>query len=372
MATYTVLKIGNNYRDVVREKDENGKSHQKKLPLIAKNMREAKREAIEVVAVYLAKKDTGSNRTLTSLLTEYIEKTALTPTTKKSYKYMLDKHIAPYFQNKTISELNANHFSEYYRYKAEKEGLSGNSVIKHHQLIHAAYEYAINGDLINKNPTDKTKKPRVIKKEPKAYTLDDYRRLNHAAKESPIYTEIFMGMVYGPRRSEVLGLRWSAIDWEHKKIYVSMSVTRTDKQFHFSEAMKTDGSIRKLDMNDNVINFLKKLRAEQQERKKELGDFYIYEYDDFICVDYRGDLHKPDYVSAKFKQLIKENGFPPLTFHGLRHSFITILLEKNYPAKAVQKASGHTILSTTYEYSAVSEEVSKSMIDMTSSFLLEE
>ncbi len=199
-----------------------------------------------------------------------------------------------------------------------------------------------------------------------------YRKLYDAAKTSPIYLEIVLAMVYGLRRSEVLGLRWSCVDFEKRLIKVNLSVTRVNGEFYFNEAMKTDGSIRKLELNDTMVKFLQEVRRKQQEIKETVGDFYSTEYEDFICVDYFGELHKPDYISSKFNEIIKENGFPYLTFHGLRHSFITILLEQRFPLKAVKRAAGHEILSTTLDYSDVSEEVSMNMINVTSSFLLEE
>ena len=82
--------------------------------------------------------------------------------------------------------MTANDFSIYYKYKNEESDLSPNSVIKHHQLIHAAYEYAISGELMDKNPSDRAKKPRKIRKEPDAYSLEDYQRLFEAAKKTVV------------------------------------------------------------------------------------------------------------------------------------------------------------------------------------------
>ena len=372
MATYTVLKFGKLFRVVVRDKTPDGKYIQRKLPLEATGLREAKKEAVGVFQDYLDKRNKGCDRTLVSLIKEYIEKTRLTPKTRDSYENILSKHIEPYFENKSIADLTANDFSEYYKVKEEEGTISSNTVLKHHQLIHAAYEYAINGELIEKNPTDRSKKPRKIKKDISAYTLEDYRKLYDAAKTSPIYLEIVLAMVYGLRRSEVLGLRWSCVDFEKRVIKVNLSVTRVNREFYFNEAMKTDGSIRKLELNDTMTKFLQEVRRKQQKVKETVGDFYNTEYEDFICVDCFGELHKPDYISSKFNEIIKENGFPYLTFHGLRHSFVTILLERSFPIKAVQRATGHVVVNTTLDYSDVSEEVSMNMINVTSSFLLEE
>ena len=224
--SYTVVFKDNRYWVVLREKDEQGKWHQRWILLSSSSKRTAKIEAVDRIAEYNAEKEKAviPSQSLSWLIREYIEHTTLTPKTKQNYTSILETHIDPYFGAKKFSELTANDFSAYYKYKAEECDLSPNTVIKHHQLIHAAYEYAISGEYMDKNPSDRAKKPRKIRKEPDAYSLEDYQRLFEAAKKTKIFPEIVLAMVYGLRRSELLGLRWSCIDWSKKIIEVSLSV----------------------------------------------------------------------------------------------------------------------------------------------------
>ena len=111
----------------------------------------------------------------------------LTPTTRYNYQNIVNSHIDPYFGERNFDNLTANDFSRYYKDLVETQNLSAKSVAKHHGLIHAAYEYAIDGNLITKNPSDRAKRPRVIKKEPSSYSLDEYQKLFAAAKESKFF-----------------------------------------------------------------------------------------------------------------------------------------------------------------------------------------
>ena len=222
---------------------------------------------------------------------------------------------------------------------------------------------------MDKNPSDRAKKPRKIRKEPDAYSLEDYQRLFEAAKKTKIFPEIVLAMVYGLRRSELLGLRWSCIDWSKRIIEVSLSVTRVNNEWYFNEAMKTNGSKRKLAISEPIANFLNSLYEKQKKMKDLLGDFYNQEFEDFICVDSVGDLMTPDYITSTFTKLVKSNGLPKLTFHGLRHSFISILIDAGYNPKAVQTASGHDVLTTTMNYAKAFDPVQTQMIDYISGFL---
>ena len=256
--SFTVVKQHGKFRAVIREKDEDNKWRQHMITLESTGIRAAKIEAEEKVAEYELQKEKEiiPAHSLVWLIREYIEKTSVTPKTKENYKSILETHIEPYFGIKKYAELTANDFSLYYKEKTEKDGLSPNSVIKHHQLIHAAYEFAISGELIDKNPSDRARKPRKIRKDPDAYSLEDYQRLFEAAKGSKIFPEIVLAMVYGLRRSELLGLRWSCIDWSKRIIEVSLSVTRVNNEWYFNEAMKTNGSKRKLKISDPIADFL--------------------------------------------------------------------------------------------------------------------
>ena len=369
--SYTVVFKDNRFWVVLREKDEQGKWHQRWILLSSSSRRSAKLEAVDKITEYNEEKEktTIPSQSLSWLIREYIEHTTLTPKTRQNYMSMLETHIDPYFSGKKFSELTANDFSIYYKYKNEESDLSPNSIIKHHQLIHAAYEYAISGELMDKNPSDRAKKPRKIRKEPDAYSLEDYQRLFEAAKKTKIFPEIVLAMVYGLRRSELLGLRWSCIDWSKRIIEVSLSVTRVNNEWYFNEAMKTNGSKRKLAISEPIANFLNSLYEKQKKMKDLLGDFYNQEFEDFICVDSVGDLMTPDYITSTFTKLVKSNGLPKLTFHGLRHSFISILIDAGYNPKAVQTASGHDVLTTTMNYAKAFDPVQTQMIDYISGFL---
>ena len=369
--TYTVLQRNGKYKAIVREKGLDDKWHQHIISLESTGKRAAKIEAAEKVKAYLDEKEESSKQKLSlgSLIRDYIESTTITPMTRYNYLNIVNSHINPYFGDRNFDKLTANDFSLYYKDLVETKNLSAKSVSKHHGLIHAAYEYAIDGNLITKNPSDRAKKPRVIKKEPSAYSLEEYSKLFVAAKESKIFPEIVLAMVYGLRRSEILGLRWSCIDWEKGKIEVSMSVTKVKGEWFFNDAMKTYGSKRTLHMSDPIADFLKNIKFEQEKMRELLGDTYNHEFDDFICVDSFGKLIDPNYITHEFAKLVKKNKLPKLTFHGLRHSFISILMDAGYDIKAIQTAAGHDIAATTLSYAVAYDSEQIEMINYISSFM---
>lgn len=77
---------------------------------------------------------------------------------------------------------------------------------------------------------------------------------------------------------------------------------------------------------------------------------YNKQFKDFVCVDEMGNLRKPDYVSHKFKEILKNNDLRKIRFHDLRHSCATLLLKKGISLREIQDWLGHSSSKTTERY----------------------
>ena len=60
-----------------------------------------------------------------------------------------------------------------------------------------------------------------------------------------------------------------------------------------------------------------------------------------------GQLLRPNYVTAKFSELLKENGLKHIRYHDLRHSCASLLLANGVPMKEIQEWLGHSNYRTT-------------------------
>ena len=74
---------------------------------------------------------------------------------------------------------------------------------------------------------------------------------------------------------------------------------------------------------------------------------YNRKYDDYICVDQLGGLIRPNRVTQRFADLIKQYGLRKIRFHDLRHTFASILINQDVPLLNVSTFLGHSDLSTT-------------------------
>ena len=229
--------------------------------------------------------------------------------------------------------------------------VSASSVIHYHANIHKALKYAVKIDLIDVNPADKVERPKKDRYVGSFYDADEVNALFEAAKGTKLELPILFGAFYGLRRSEAIGLKWDAIDFEQNTITIRHTVTSCDldgkRVLVASDTTKTKSSMRTLPLVPFMRERLLALKEEQQENRRLCGRSYIKDYIGYVCVNEIGDLIKPHYVTESFPKLLKANGLRHIRYHDLRHSCASLLLANGVPMKQIQEWLGHSDFSTT-------------------------
>ncbi len=275
--------------------------------------------------------------------------------TYEGYQLYLDKHIIPYFKpkNLTLSKLNAQHLQGYFNTKV-KEGQSACTLHKHNAIINGSLKEAVQKDIILSNPVDKVTLPKKKKYHGVAYTLEETRTLLNCTGDDPLRPAIVLGLFYGLRRSEVLGLRWCDINFTKKVIFIHRAVTKMVTVDDKDET-KNESSRRRLTIVPGTEQYFRELMEIQKAQLSEFGEKFTLERK--VCVWPDGRSLGPDYISHHFSLLLKKNGLPHIRFHDLRHTAGSLLLEDGVDIKTIQEFLGHSQTSTTtniYLHSIVS------------------
>ena len=266
------------------------------------------------------------------LFADYMEKwldiikSSVAVPTFASYSTTVKKIVAPYFREKevTLKNLTAKDIQEFYL--SELERVSPSSVIHYHANIHKALKYAVKIDLIDVNPADKVERPKKDRYVGSFYDADEVNALFEAAKGSKLELPILFGAFYGLRRSEAIGLKWDAIDFDQNTITIRHTVTSCDldgkRVLVASDTTKTKSSMRTLPLVPFIRERLLTLKEEQQENRRLCGRSYIKDYLEYVCVNEIGDLIKPHYVTESFPKLLKAKGMRQIRYHDLRHPYV--------------------------------------------------
>lgn len=264
---------------------------------------------------------------------------------------MVKRVIVPYFKERGIrlKQLRATDIQIFYMEQLKR--VSANSVIHYHANIHKALKYAVKIDLLDSNPADKVERPKKNPFMGSFYDSDEVAKLFDVAKGTALEIPVFLGAFYGLRRSEVLGLKWNAIDFQNNTITIKHTVTSCNldgKRVQVArDTTKTKSSLRTLPLVPAFRDKLLEVMECQKEHRRLCGKCYNKQYLEYICVDEMGNLVSPHYLTATFPKLLEKNGLRRIRFHDLRHSCASLLLANGVPMKQIQEWLGHSDFSTT-------------------------
>lgn len=281
---------------------------------------------------------------------EIVKSTVSIPT-YSSYVNAVKSIIAPYFRKKKIllRDLQAHDIQMFYQEQLQR--VKASSVIHYHANIHKALKYAVKNDMIPSNPADKVERPKQDKFYGNFYDRDELNKLFEAVAGTKLELPVLLGAFYGLRRSEIVGLKWSAIDFEQNTITISHTVTSCNLDgkcvIVAKDTTKTKSSRRTLPLVPYFHEKLLAVKAQQGRNQKLCGRSYNREFLEYICVDDIGDRFKPNYITSQFPRLLERNGFRKIRFHDLRHSCASLLLASGVPMKHIQEWLGHSDFSTT-------------------------
>ncbi len=264
----------------------------------------------------------------------------------------LAENISKYFKNMRLKlkDLKPYHIEGFYKSLYEK-GLSGNTVLHFHILIRECLQYAFINDLVLVNVADKVKRPKVEKFRASFYDIKEIEKLFEVIQDNECKLPIMLTAMYGFRRSEVLGLKWNAIDFKNKLISVQHKVLETKidgkREIYLSDKLKNQTSNRTLPLLQQAEKLLLDKKDEIEKNKILLGKSYDNRYLDYVCVDNLGRLILPNRLTKNFIKILRKNNLRKIRFHDLRHSCASIMLSNGVPMKQIQEWLGHADFSTT-------------------------
>ena len=233
--TVQIKKDRPNYYIVLDYIDPNGKRKRPwittDIPVRGNNKRLANEKLKEVLNEYESKNiDLSKDILFTDFMTQWLEtlinSKSISPTTFDGYKLILNAHIIPYFSSLKIKlkDLTPAQLQKYVNDKMKI--LSPNTIIKHLHNISKCLDSAVRQNIILYNPAQRIEKPQKVKYTgAKYFSQIQIEQLLSVVKGDLLETIILIAIFYGLRRSEILGLKWDAIDMENNVFTIKHTVT---------------------------------------------------------------------------------------------------------------------------------------------------
>ncbi len=242
-----------------------------------------------------------------------------------------------------ITETELKEYYDHLRARGVKE-----ITIKHHNnVLRPALRKAYQAKLIPDNPFDFLEPIKKEKSPMSFYDKNEMKKLFEVIKGHELEIPFMLAAYYGFRRSEVLGLRWSAVDFDHKLISINHKMIVVGKEVILTDELKTKTSNRTLPLIPAIEEALLRHREQIEKNKAFYGNTYDQRYLQYVCVEENGKIIYPDHMTKEFADLLKKHGLKHIRLHDLRHSCASNMLASGVPMKEIQEWLGHSNFSTT-------------------------
>jgi integrase len=269
------------------------------------------------------------------------------------YEGLVRNHINPSIGRMKLKGLTPTHVRSLYRKKLDS-GLAPRSVNYIHVTLHKALEQAVLDGLVPRNVSEGVKAPQVREEEIKPLSPTQVRALLAAAREDRLEGLYVLAIHTGLRQGELLGLKWTDIDFNSGTLSVQRSLD-ADGTFN---PPKRNKSRRTVKLTLQAMDALRLHRKRQNEERLKAAKWedhsLVFPNRAGKPMDHNNLYHRDFKSLLKRAQLWSEDKDKRFTFHSLRHTCATLLLSKNVNPKIVQEMLGHaTITQTMDTYSHV-------------------
>lgn len=261
------------------------------------------------------------------------------------YESYLRTHIVPTLGHIPLAKITA-HDIEMFLDTLHTKGLAAATIKRIFSVVNAALNAAQMKDLITKNVANKVEKPQASRRrdlvvwEPEF--VSSFLRTTH--NESRYWIAIYLAIMTGMRQGEILGIRWSDIDFENKTLHIQQTVT---KKRQIKTGAKTKGSVRSVALSPETIEMLRTHRKGiLADRIKHGADYK--NHDLVVCTHFGGPVTSRA-IQKVWDSFIKKTNAPKITFHDLRHTHASLLIKQGVHIKVISERLGHSSVSITLD-----------------------
>lgn len=248
---------------------------------------------------------------------------------------------------KKIADALRIDFDKLFQPSGAPQTLSSQTILHYHRLISVILQTAVEWQYIPANPAERVKPPKVESSE--AVYLDDKQaiRLLELLEDQPIYyrTAVTVLLFTGMRRGELLGLRWSDIDFDNNVITIERSLQYLPEKGVYESDTKTKSSRRAIKAPTTAMDSLKEYRTWQRKTFLSIGQ--PWEESGQVFVTQNGSPMHPDTLTSWFGSFIKTTDLPQIHIHSLRHTNATLQIANGVAVTTVAGTLGHSTANTT-------------------------
>ncbi len=291
-----------------------------------------------------------------------IKKQTVRPNTVRNYSERYERNIKGVIGNKLLTDVKPIHCQRIFSNMAE-EGYKTTTIYQARIALYNMLEFARENDVLISNPCKKSLKSDMGKPSEKkeALTIDVQKKFLDAVVGYSYENQYRFVLQTGLRTGELIGLKWSDIDFENR----TMKIERTmEYRYKVGEwrvgPPKSKSGYRTIPLTDEAIRILENQRAKNKSLK-----LVPMEWKDIVFLCRKGTPVKNSTFDTGLFKYCDRVGTPRFSMYVLRHTFATRCIEGGMKPKTLQKILGHSNIGITMNlYVHITEDEKHREIDL--------
>ncbi len=295
-----------------------------------------------------AQKDKGltyqrANLTYGMFASDWLEvvKAKLRPTTIVQYQWVFQSYLIGELGNVKLRDLTPVTVQSLYA-KLLQSGASGRTLQAVHAFLRRTLNVAERQGLVSSNPVKAVEQPGYEKPEMAVLSENQVRQLIITAAGTQLEVLVQLAVTTGMRKGELLGLRWTDVDWGSSTVKVRRQLQRVSKMGLVIAPPKTNRGIRTVQIGSETLGKLMRHRDQVGDRFPDVSEMPIF------CSSV-GTPIEPRNLVREFKVLLVKANLPNIRFHDLRHTAASMMLMNGMPVIKIARQLGHAKPSTTLD-----------------------
>lgn len=287
-----------------------------------------------------------------------------------TYEFLWRNRISPVLGGMEVAELRRQHVQAFVDDLLQKKSLKStrDTII----VLKMVVRYAAEELDVNVSTTWKLRYPKrdadSAPHRPVVYSRAEFRKIVETCKENPSPTAlgIMLAICTGMRIGEVCALRFEDIDVNARTVSVQRTIERIyfqDEDGTFRSKLivnppKSASSRRQIPILSSIMPLVRKFHA-------------LARPDYYVCTMKERPIEPRSFRNRFYGFIQNRCGLRTIKFHGLRHTFATMMINGKNDVKTVSELLGHADVVTTLSvYVHPSEETKRKSVNSTLNRLL--
>jgi integrase len=256
--------------------------------------------------------------------------------TAQRYRQLAEHQIVPHLGAKVLRKLRPLDIEAWHT--ALRATVAANTIGSAHRVLSKALRDAAKNDLVSRNVCREQAAPKTERIE--QAIVREVPALVAKLQGWPHGTMAMIALFGGLRLGEVLALRWNNVDLDRKVVRVVEALEETRAFGIRFKAPKSKAGRRDITMPDILVEALREHRKAQLELRLQLALGRLPD-DALLFASIEGKPLSTANVSVLWSRFAAKIGMPEITFHALRHTHASQLIDAGVDIATISKRLGH-------------------------------